>query len=582
MFRECKREAMGEQAKEQKLPKYAKAGIEVEALWEGKWWKATVLSTKRNKWLAEVEWREEGGTNEVSLDDVRPISADSPVDAAAAKKKSKEELRKQNQKEKEKKERETEKAVERRAKEGMRREVDEKKSSEERKGRAREEESRAAVMQQVEGMVRLVAGLVCIPVAILFLLVSIVALSGAAILGSVTWLLPSLLVLAPLTYLLKGGEDKFSAASVLKTAIDADYGIAEKPSPTHNEKAGAVAGGAKKKTGKEKKVAAAERQQEEMEAQKKQTQTVVRLCGITCLVIGLVVGVSLLDLRKEAKGPDLYGLLGVDLDAGEQAIMASYKKLSRAWHPDKYQGEAQEEAKAKMILLNEAKATLLDATKREQYNTMRDHTSKLGYEEPTLTYATKHHWLLEAYLSCPQVFKGAKGALVCSAFPLSHIVWHPILAYAFFSWAHFGDVSLARRRGANAACLTGILFAAASLASGGFLLSAFPTTIPVVSMVVCCLPVAYMVDFLLIRRDVTETKTFTGVGRPIIKTETNLVRPAWLPSLVSYETLMPVLSSYFKMLQQDVEHVECVDGEQRLVGTARMGELKDIPKGYLK
>jgi len=574
-------EAKESKAKEQKLPKCARAGNEVEALWEGKWWKAIVVSTSRNKWVAEVEWVEEGGVNQVSLDDIRPLPTDSPVPAASGTKKpTKEELRKQKEKEKAKRERDAEKAAERRAREGIQREIDEKREVEERKKRAQAEESSAAVMKQVEGVLRLVVGLACIPITMICLLVSVVALSGAAFLGSLTWVLPYVLILVPLTYLLKGSEDKFTAAAVIKAAMDEEFrnewGITDSPT------AKTAASGGKKKSGKEKKAAAAERQQEEMEAAKKQTRTLLRLLGVSVLVVGAMIGVSLLDLRKEAKGPDYYALLGVDLDAGEQAVMASYKKLSRAWHPDKYRGEEQEKAKAKMMLLNEAKATLLDPAKREEYNNMRDLTSKLGYEEASLTYAAKHHWTIEAYLSCPEVFEGATGAVVCSAFPLAHIVWHPILAYAYFSWAHFGDVPLARRRGANAACLTGILIAAGSLAIGFFLLSAFANTVPIVLMVACCLPMAYMVDFFLITKEVTETKTFTGVGRPVIKTETTLVRPSWLPSLVSYETLIPALSSYFKMLQQDVEHVECADGEQRLVGTARMAELKELPSGYLK
>eukprot|EP00756_Hemistasia_phaeocysticola_P040377 Hpha_TRINITY_DN16859_c2_g7::TRINITY_DN16859_c2_g7_i1::g.152594::m.152594 len=567
----------------QKLPKYARAGNVVEALWEGEWWKATIVSTSRNKWQAEVEWASEGGCNDVSLDDIRPLTSNSPPPEAPGK--SKQAKQDDLRKAKEKQKREAEKAAARREAEKEQAEIDEKRAAVARKGRERSEESQRALMKVVADAVNLATGALCVPLALISIFLAAVTLCGAAVVGVATAMLPTFIILAPLAHFLKGGEDKFHAAAMLKAAMDADYGITDSPPRAHSA-AGATGGGGKGKkqmSSKERKQAAAEKQQEGEAAAKKQTQTIIRLLTVTFLVVAAVVGVSLLDLRKEAKGPDFYKLLGVEIDAEDAAIISAYKKLSRAWHPDKHRGETQDEAKEKMMLLNEAKTTLLDPKLRQEYDDMRDLTSKLGYEEPTFTYAAKHHWLIEAYLSCPEVMgEGAVGAVVCSSFPLAHLFWHPVLAYALFSWAHFGDVPLAGRRGANAACITGILLAAASFALGFFLFSAMPATLPVVMYVVMAVPMTYVVDFFLIRTETTGTKKFAGGGKPMIKTESTRHRPSWLPSVASWETLSPSLSSLFSKLQQDVEHVECADGEQRLVGAARLAELRDMPQGYLK
>lgn len=67
-------------------------------------------------------------------------------------------------------------------------------------------------------------------------------------------------------------------------------------------------------------------------------------------------------------GKDYYAILGVTPFAEDIVIRAAYKALAQRYHPDRYQGSA-EEANRKMVEINEAFAVLGDPIKRKEYDT---------------------------------------------------------------------------------------------------------------------------------------------------------------------------------------------------------------------
>ena len=70
---------------------------------------------------------------------------------------------------------------------------------------------------------------------------------------------------------------------------------------------------------------------------------------------------------------DYYEVLGVDRNAGEDAIKKAYRKLALKYHPDKNPGDKEAEEKFKEAA--EAYEVLSDANRRARYD-------RFGFEEP--------------------------------------------------------------------------------------------------------------------------------------------------------------------------------------------------------
>jgi hypothetical protein len=66
-------------------------------------------------------------------------------------------------------------------------------------------------------------------------------------------------------------------------------------------------------------------------------------------------------------GKTYYQILGILEDAEDIVIRAAYKALAQRYHPDKWQGSA-EEANRKMSEINQAHETLSDSVKRNEYD----------------------------------------------------------------------------------------------------------------------------------------------------------------------------------------------------------------------
>ena len=68
---------------------------------------------------------------------------------------------------------------------------------------------------------------------------------------------------------------------------------------------------------------------------------------------------------------DYYEVLGVPRDADAGVVKKAYRKLALKWHPDKHQGESQEQrdaAEAQFKRISEAYEVLSDPEKREKYD----------------------------------------------------------------------------------------------------------------------------------------------------------------------------------------------------------------------
>lgn len=82
------------------------------------------------------------------------------------------------------------------------------------------------------------------------------------------------------------------------------------------------------------------------------------------------------NLAKEAeKEKDYYFQLGVSRSATEREIKLKYRELSLRWHPDKCIGmdeTERERAEHKFKIISEAHATLVDPTKRREYDLKQD------------------------------------------------------------------------------------------------------------------------------------------------------------------------------------------------------------------
>jgi DnaJ-class molecular chaperone len=75
---------------------------------------------------------------------------------------------------------------------------------------------------------------------------------------------------------------------------------------------------------------------------------------------------------------DLYGVLGVDRSADEDAIRKAYRKLARRHHPDVNPGDASAEERFKAI--SEAYAVLSDPERRRNYDEFGEISLEVGFD----------------------------------------------------------------------------------------------------------------------------------------------------------------------------------------------------------
>ncbi|AQK75093.1 DnaJ subfamily B member 12 [Zea mays] len=69
-----------------------------------------------------------------------------------------------------------------------------------------------------------------------------------------------------------------------------------------------------------------------------------------------------------AKPKDYYKILEVDYYASEETIRSSYIRLALKWHPDKKQGQGEENSTSKFQEINEAYQVLSNPAKRQEYD----------------------------------------------------------------------------------------------------------------------------------------------------------------------------------------------------------------------
>ncbi len=75
---------------------------------------------------------------------------------------------------------------------------------------------------------------------------------------------------------------------------------------------------------------------------------------------------------------DLYGILGVDSGADDEAMRKAYRKLARRYHPDVNPGDAEAEERFKAI--SEAYSVLSDEEKRRNYDEFGDVSLEAGFD----------------------------------------------------------------------------------------------------------------------------------------------------------------------------------------------------------
>lgn len=93
---------------------------------------------------------------------------------------------------------------------------------------------------------------------------------------------------------------------------------------------------------------------------------------------------------------DFYELLGIRDDATEEEIKSAYRKMAKKYHPDINKTE---EANKIIVSLNEAKETLLDSSKRYNYDLLLNEIkhSKQTSKNKNETYNTKTKEYKETY-----------------------------------------------------------------------------------------------------------------------------------------------------------------------------------------
>ena len=80
----------------------------------------------------------------------------------------------------------------------------------------------------------------------------------------------------------------------------------------------------------------------------------------------------------EEEKRDLYGVLGVERKADEDAIRKSYRQLARRYHPDVNPGD--DEAEERFKTISEAYSVLSDAEKRRNYDEFGEGSLEAGFD----------------------------------------------------------------------------------------------------------------------------------------------------------------------------------------------------------
>ncbi|QRV75955.1 DnaJ domain protein [Ceratobasidium sp. AG-Ba] len=106
----------------------------------------------------------------------------------------------------------------------------------------------------------------------------------------------------------------------------------------------------------------------------------------------------------EPAEPDAYEVLGLTIEATEQVIKSTYRKLSLKVHPDRHPNNP--EAAAKFHELNQAYELLLDPTKRSALDASRK--IKLARAERFAAYDNKRRGLQEELEERERAFKKAR------------------------------------------------------------------------------------------------------------------------------------------------------------------------------
>jgi DnaJ-class molecular chaperone len=82
---------------------------------------------------------------------------------------------------------------------------------------------------------------------------------------------------------------------------------------------------------------------------------------------------------------DYYEVLGIKNDASQQEIREAYRKLAFQFHPDRNKDDPK--ANEKMKSINEAYATLSDATKRKEYDSFKERFGTMASDQFRQTYS---------------------------------------------------------------------------------------------------------------------------------------------------------------------------------------------------
>ena len=129
-------------------------------------------------------------------------------------------------------------------------------------------------------------------------------------------------------------------------------------------------------------------------------------------------------LLKKAQRPDLYKLIGQDLDehSHESAIKKAYKKAAMKWHPDRFSCKGvqqQKEAEEQFQKINDAYEFLTDAQRKRLWDQ--------GFDREEIEQQLEMHQTAQSLLSVWSIQTAGTLADVPVRFaPLQVFVAHPV------------------------------------------------------------------------------------------------------------------------------------------------------------
>eukprot|EP01064_Diplonema_japonicum_P007906 TRINITY_DN15508_c0_g1_i1.p1 TRINITY_DN15508_c0_g1~~TRINITY_DN15508_c0_g1_i1.p1 ORF type:complete len:439 (+),score=86.02 TRINITY_DN15508_c0_g1_i1:54-1370(+) len=272
--------------------------------------------------------------------------------------------------------------------------------------------------------------------------------------------------------------------------------------------------------------------------------TIVKLLVFVLLCVGLAA----------AAEPSYYDVLEVGKYADSEQIKASYKKLARVWHPDLH--EDKDLATEKMKQINEAKDTLMDASKREKYDRMVQRMQSVNSfavvgELPTIVLI---------YFTCPVYFSFRFNTFIASFLCTSMLLLHIpalIACYLFYKYALWGPVPKEKREKMLRISIP-VRVMMLFIISGFFavFMISFTEYIPWLGCWILTPSLAmWAVDLVLCVGSKTEKKFNGPGGSPRMVTKTIHKRPEWLPFWVSLTDLMDAASDFIHGLDNDPEVV---------------------------